>query len=500
VTLRWSRVVVEPLLAFVGGAAWFAISAVLVGELLPRSSLLLVAVAVLDVAVVLAVAHFWGIAYAVPVGMASVVALDWHYILPTHADLVPDGQNAVTLTLYLVAGVLLGELAVAARRRAVVSERARARLADEQAALRRVATLVARETPPAEVFAAVTHEVGRLLAVDIATMLRYESDGSATVVAAWSRTGRHIPVGSRIDLDGENVVGAVRRTRRPERIDDVGAFTGPLADRLREMGVQTSAGSPIVVDGGLWGVMVGASVSAGNPIAAGTELRIGEFTELAATAIANAETRAELRASRARLVAAGDQARQRIERDLHDGVQQRLVSLALDLTVAQEIAAADDDELRQQLTRVRAGLVEAVDDLRELSHGIHPAILTEGGLRPALSALARRAAIPVTVDVHGIERLPEPAEVGIYYVVSEAIANAIKHAEASAVEVDVTAGDDVVRLVVRDDGVGGAHAANGSGLVGLRDRIHALGGRLEVTSPRGEGTTIRASVPLETGD
>ncbi len=493
--LKWSRLVAEVALAFGGGVVWFAVSATLLAGL-PSAAAVVVGMTVVDVLVVLAVAHYWGIHAAVPVGVASVVALDWHYIPPTHESAVPDGRNAAALAVYLVAGVLLGQLALAARRRAEVSERARAQLADEQAALRRVATLVARETSPAEVFAAVTEEVGRLLAIDIATMLRYETDGVATVVAAWSRSGSHIPIGSRLRLDGENVAAMVLSSSRPARIDDFEICTGSLAERLRELGVRSSAGSPIVVDDRLWGVMVGASVAVTRPIPVGTEFRIGEFTELAATAIANAESRAELTASRTRVVAAGDQARRRIERDLHDGVQQRLVSLALDLTVAQELATPETSDLHQQLAHVRGGLVQALDDLRELSHGIHPAVLSEGGLRPALSALARRSGVPVVVEVRGAERLPEEVEVGVYYVVSEAITNAIKHAEASEVRVDLEADDTSARLRVRDDGVGGADPHNGTGLVGLRDRVHALGGRLEVTSPPDRGTQIRVVLPL----
>ena len=217
--LKWSRLVAEVALAFGGGVVWFAVSATILAGL-PSAAIVVVGMTAMDVLVVLAVAHYWGIHAAVPVGVASVVALDWHYIPPTHESAVPDGRNAAALAVYLVAGVLLGQLALAARRRAEVSERARAQLADEQAALRRVATLVARETSPAEVFAAVTEEVGRLLSIDIATMLRYESDGGATVVAAWSRSGSHIPIGSRLRLEGENVAAMVLSTSRPARIDD----------------------------------------------------------------------------------------------------------------------------------------------------------------------------------------------------------------------------------------------------------------------------------------
>ena len=494
---KWSRVVAEVALAFCGGVTWFALSAALLGGLLPHAPAVVIGVTVLDVLAVLAVARHWGIHAAVPIGVASVVALDWHYIPPTHGSAVPDGKNLAALAAYLVTGVLLGQLAVTARRRAEVSEGARVKLADEQAALRRVATLVAQETSPADVFAAITKEVGRLLEIDIATMLRYETDGDATVVAAWSRSGSHIPIGSRLWLEGENVAGMVLSLGRPARVDDFESSSGALAERLRELGVQSSAGSPIVVDGDLWGVMVGASASASNPIPVGTEVRIGEFTELAATAIANAESRTELTASRTRVVAAGDQARRRIERDLHDGAQQRLVSLALDLTIAQELASPETSELHQKLTHIRGGLVQALDDLRELSHGIHPAVLSEGGLRPALSALARRSGVPVLVDVRGPERLPEAVEVGVYYVVTEAITNAIKHAAASEVQVDLEADDTIARLRVRDDGVGGADPHDGTGLIGLHDRVHALGGRLDITSPPDRGTQLRVVLPLK---
>jgi signal transduction histidine kinase len=484
----------EAALAFAVGAMWFAVSTVL-GTTLPHALLIILGVVVLDVLVVLTVAHFWGIAHAVTVGVASVVALDWYYIPPVHPSAVPDLENSVALAAYLLTGVLLGELAVTARRRADVSEGARSELAGEHAALRRVATLVARQTSPAEVFATVTEEVGRLLTIDITTMLRYETDGTAKVVAAWSESGRHIPLGTRVRLDGENVAATVLRTGRPARIDDLASCSGSLADALRDLGVRSSAGSPITVDGRLWGVMVAASLST-EPIPAGTESRLGEFTELAATAVANAETSAELTASRARIVASGDEARRHIQRDLHDGVQQRLVSLALDLRTAEELAHGAPGDLLPRLSLVREGLIGALDDLREVSHGIHPANLSEGGLRPALSTLARRSAVPIELDIRGPDRLPEPVEVGVYYVVSEAVTNVIKHARASVVHVDLETDDAITRLRVRDDGVGGADPGRGSGLVGLRDRVHALGGRIEITSPSGSGTSLLVSLPL----
>ena len=484
----------EMALAVVVGAAWFALSTIVVATPLPDSVVVTVCVVVLDVLVVLAIAHFWDIPYAVTVGVASVVALDWYYLPPTHPAALPDARNSFALAAYLLMAALLGELAVRARRNAIRSEVARTELAGEQAALRRVATLVARETAPEDVFASVTEEVGRLLEIDIATMLRYETDGTATVVAARSNSHPFIPVGTRLNLEGENVAGAVMRTGRPARVDRFAGRPGSLAATLRDLGVRSGAGSPITVAGRVWGVMLAASTSA-EPIAAGTETRLGEFTELTATAVANAQTRSELTASRARIVAAADEARRQIERDLHDGVQQRLVSLALGVRLATDLDEADD--IRPQLAQIEEGLLGAVDDLRELSHGIHPAILSEGGLGPALATLARRSRIPVELSISGPDRLPAPIEVGLYYVVSETLTNAAKHAQATVVRVELEADDSTVRLSARDDGLGGADPDHGTGMVGLMDRVHALGGRFEITSPAGGGTSLLVTLPME---
>ena len=482
-------------LAFAVGAAWFALSTGIVASPLPDSVVVTAAVLALDVLVVLAVARYWDIPYAVTVGVASVVALDWYYLPPTHPATVPDARNSLALAAYLLMAALLGELAVRARRNAIRSEVARVELAGEQAALRRVATLVARETPPEQVFASVTDEVGKLLGVEIATMLRYETDGTATVVAARSSNShRFIPVGTRVGLEGDNVAAAVQHSGRPTRVDDFAHRPGALAARMRDLGVRSSAGSPISVAGHVWGVMVAASTSA-EPLPAGIETRLGEFTELTATAVANAQTRSELTASRARIVAAADEARRHIERDLHDGVQQRLVSLALGVRLASDVAG-DPEDIRPQLGVIEEGLLGAVEDLRELSHGIHPAILSEGGLRPALATLARRSQIPVELSVSVPDRLPAPIEVGLYYVVSETLTNVVKHAHASALRVELEADEFMVRLTARDDGVGGADPGHGTGMVGLVDRVHALGGRIEIASPSGGGTSLLVTLPL----
>ena len=491
-----SQVVAEAGLAFVFGAGWFALCSLFVSWLTFSSRVpLAVIIIVLDVVVVWALAHFLGISYAVAVGVAGVVALDWYCIPPIHAAAVPDAENALALGAYLVTGSLLGQLAAAARRRAELSEGEVRVLADEQAALRRVATLVAVESSPERVFGSVTEEVGALLGFDHAVLMRYETDGTVTILAAWSRDGRHLPVGSRWPLEGDTVASAVLGTGRPHRQERYSASGGALAEALQEAGVRSSVGSPVVVEGRLWGVMVGASYAA-EPIDEGAELRLGEFTQLAGTAVANAESRGELTASRARIVDSGDRARQRIERDLHDGVQQRLVSLALDVRRAEALAEPEQDALRDELSSLRDGLVGVVDELREVSHGIHPAILSEGGLRPALATLARRSPVPVELEVRDTDRLPDPVEVCVYYVASEALTNAIKHAQATHVVVDLESDENAVRLEVRDDGVGGADTRGGSGLTGLTDRLHAVGGTIEVRSPAHEGTRLRVRIPL----
>jgi signal transduction histidine kinase len=369
------------------------------------------------------------------------------------------------------------------------------RVADEQAALRRVATLVARAAPPEEVFAAVAEEVGQLFAAE-STLLRCDPDGTVTTVGSWSGTGDALQVVARLPLGGHNAVTHVFETDRPARIDRYPADdSSPATTIARRSGGRSAVGAPISVEGRLWGAaVVTMAREEGLPVDA--EERLADFAELVATAIANAEAKAELTASRARIVASADETRRRIERDLHDGAQQRLVSLALQLRAAQAAVPADLDQLATELDRVVAGLDGALDELREFARGIHPATLAEGGLRPALKALARRSAVPVDLKMRTQARLPEPLEVAAYYVVSEALTNAVKHADAATVSVDVEASDDVLRVRVRDDGVGGADFARGSGLVGLKDRVEALGGRIALDSNRGLGTSLSVELPL----
>ena len=369
------------------------------------------------------------------------------------------------------------------------------RLLAEQAALRRVATLVARGVPPEDIFSAVAGEVGRLVGADDTLVARFDPDGAATVVAGLGED--KLPAGTHWRATDFSATSRVWRTGHSARVDDDlwKEASGPAPERLRQLHIRSVAASPIVVEGRLWGALSVATTHA--PLPADTEQRMANFTELMAMAMANAESRAELTASRVRIVAAADDTRRRIERDLHDGIQQRLVSLGLDLRTTQSAAAAEHAELGEQLERVADGLGDALTDLQELSRGIHPAILSQGGLGPALRALARRSAVPVELDVDlDTTRLPASIEVAAYYVVSEALTNAAKHARASVVEVDARAGDGRLHLLVRDDGVGGATVAHGSGLIGLSDRVQALGGRISVRSPAGEGTTLEIDLPV----
>jgi signal transduction histidine kinase len=372
------------------------------------------------------------------------------------------------------------------------SRAALARLAEEQAALRRVATMVARGAAPQEVFAAVVEEVARLLPVDMAGLIRYDPDGTLTYVASWGKTADHTPVGSQWGSRGTNIATVVVETGRSGRVESWAEATGPLAAAAREVGARSSVATPIMVEGRLWGVL-GAATSLEEPLPPDAEARLVSFGELVAMAIAHAESRAPLVATRARIVAAADETRRRIERDLHDGTQQQLVTLVLDVEAVQAVAPPG---LQGGLSRIAERVTGVFNQVREISQGIHPAILSEAGLQAALKALARRSAVPVELDLRAGQRLPDHVEVAAYYAVSEALANATKHAHASAVHVELDTSDTVARLAIRDDGIGGADPAKGSGLTGLRDRIEAVGGTLDVTSPAGGGTTLLIEIPV----
>jgi PAS domain S-box-containing protein len=370
-------------------------------------------------------------------------------------------------------------------------------LAEEQAALRRVATQVARASSPTQVFAVVSEEVGRLLHVDHTAMVRYEHDGGATLVGALGGLDASTPVGAKMawereDVEG-NIVALVLDTGRAARIDDFAKATGATGARAHMMGIRSAVGSPIVVEGRLWGAMI-AFTRRAEPLPADMEARIGEFTELVATAISNGEARSELAASRARIAAATDEERRRVVRDLHDGAQQRLVHTIVTLKLAHQALQNEDEAVPELVTEALDHAQQATTELRELAHGILPSVLTRGGLHAGVEALASRMPLPVKNGV-SVGRLPAAVESTAYFVVSEALTNVAKHARAGHAEVTARIEEGTLALDVRDDGVGGARPG-GSGLVGLADRLAALDGQLRIESRADGGTLIAAAIPL----
>ncbi|MFG1933306.1 DUF4118 domain-containing protein [Mycobacterium sp. NPDC048908] len=398
----------------------------------------------------LVVAIGWGTGLAAVTSVVSAFGFGYFRDWPDDTFDAADLRNWVVIGVFLVITLTANSLAGVARARAAESERT----AERQAALRRVATAVAEGLPPGEVFATVTKELAYALRAQKAALFRYELDGSAVLVAAH-------------DDSGGDVAEAVLRDGRT---------------------------APIMVDGQEWGVAA-VSSSRAQPFPAETEARLADFAKYVAMAVANAQARADLTASRLRIVAAADDARKRLERDLHDGAQQRLVSLALKARVTEQSLPAGHQELRDDLNEIVQGLGDVSEELRAISRGIHPVILSKGGLGPALRSLACRSTVPVVLDVDVPCRLPDRVEVAAYYVVAEALTNTVRHAHAGEVKVTVTASGGNLDLMIADDGTGGADPSNGSGLIGLVDRVEAVGGHLWVNSPVGVGTSLAASIP-----
>jgi PAS domain S-box-containing protein len=369
-------------------------------------------------------------------------------------------------------------------------------LAEEQAALRRVATLVASDAPPEHVLQTVTEEVCRLLGIPSAVLERFEDATTATIVGRYSK---HAPVGFEIGtvLRLEEGLSALRvlQTGAPARVESYADLPGEVAARMHATGFRATVAVPISVAGRTWGALI-AALQEGESLPPETERRMEAFAELVALALASADARNQLAASRARIVEASDAARRRLERNLHDGAQQRLVALSLTLKLAQARLNDDPDAAAAMLRTADAELSAALAELRELAHGLHPALLADRGLRPALAALAARAPFPVELGDVPTERLPEPVEAAVYYVASEALANAAKHAGATSATISVVRSEALVRVEIADDGRGGADPASGSGLRGLCDRVEALDGRLEIDSPAGHGTVMRAQLPV----
>jgi signal transduction histidine kinase len=372
-----------------------------------------------------------------------------------------------------------------------------AALAEEQAGLRRVATLVAQDASADDTLAAVAYEIGQLLPADYVLIGRYHADGTEfRTVGNWSRGGDSAGVPTTLAVGGRNVTALVWQTRRPARLDPDEPASGPVAPYHRALGVRSSVGVPINVEGHLWGIVIAASTRK-EPMPDDTETRLGRFTELVSTAIANTHSRDQLTASRARLVTAADAARGRVVRDLHDGAQQRLVHTVITLELAERALERGDEDAKALLGEALRHAQRANEELRELAHGILPADLTHGGLSGALDAIVERLDLAVDVDLPP-DRFPAEIEASAYFVVAEALTNVIKHAQAESAEVSASIQDGMLHVEVRDDGIGGADPG-GHGLLGMHDRVTALGGELSVESGPGGGTVVTATLPTSLG-
>jgi signal transduction histidine kinase len=382
-----------------------------------------------------------------------------------------------------------------AARALAATEAAQRALADEQAALRRVATLVAGDARPSRVFEQVTEEVGRLLGLPGANVIHFDGLRTATVVGAWSEQGPpRFPVGAQLDVDGDTVVARVVRSGNAARVE-YETTSGTLATAVLSAGYRAAVAAPVNLGGRVWGVLAAASTS-DEPLPEGIEQRLCDFAELVAQALANADAYEKLAASRARLVEVGDAERQRLERNLHDGAQQRLVTVALQLTLLASKIESDPPGAAELLKTAQADLAMGLNELRELARGIHPVVLTERGLGAALDGLVARAPVPVEIIALPDEPLTGPIEAAMYYVVAESITNVAKYAHASSASVSIGRSNGSATVTVSDDGVGGADPAGGSGLRGLAARVEALNGRLDVDSPVGGGTCVKAEIPL----
>jgi signal transduction histidine kinase len=368
------------------------------------------------------------------------------------------------------------------------------RLAEEQAALRRVATLVAREAPQAEVFTAIAQEIALLLGLDEIRMVRYENDHTAVVVASSGGNADDLfPVGSRTPLGADSAASRVFHTGQPVRIDDYGTASRTITEAVRSTGIRGVVATPISVQGRLWGTMT-AGTTEQEPLPPDTESRLGQFTELMATAIANIEARSDLAASRARIMVAAYEERRRVVRDLHDGAQQRMVHTSLVLRLAQQALERQDEQASELVAEAVVEVERATDELRRLAQGLVPSVLRHGGLAAGVKMLVSRAPVPVEADV-SVDRLPAAIEATAYFVVAEALTNVAKHSRAGRAEVTADVSDGTLRVRVHDDGVGGARPG-GTGLLGLADRVAALDGRLRVDSPADGGTLVAADIPL----
>jgi PAS domain S-box-containing protein len=424
----------------------------------------------------------------------EVVKSDLDWFVRRDGSMFPVSYVSVPLEMSDGRGAVVAFTDIENRMRAEqVLRQHEAVLASREGSLRRIATLVAGGAASAEVFAAIAREVARVLGVSLVAVWRYESDGTGTVVGAWSEPPHLLETGSRWPLDDTVIIARVRETGHPARSDDLVDVHGTVADIVRDAVIRSAAGAPIIVDGDVWGVMA-AGGTEGERLPDGIEDRLAEFTELLATTISNSASREELAASRARIVAATDEERRRVVRDLHDGAQQRLVHSIIVLKQASHALRSDQEPASRLVAEALEQAENANVELRELAHGILPSDLTRGGLRAGVGALASRTPVPVEVDVLA-ERLPPQFEATAYFVVAEALTNVAKHSGAGHAAVTARVENGTLRVHVRDDGAGGARQ-DGSGLLGLADRLAVLDGRLRVENPADGGTLIAADIPL----
>ena len=454
---------------------------------------------------ILLVSALWGFGLGVFTAVASAVAVDLFLIAPGWSPHPTASGFPATLAIFVVISLLAATIVARTSRERPASDHVRngtredydrlCRIAEEQAALRNLATFVAHNVPPSDVFDAVARELAHVLGTEHTVIARYEPNGVGVAVTGTWNYEQITPSGTRWKLEKGTVAELVFRTRQPSRVDHYPS-AGQLTTRLSECGVRSSVGCPIIVGCELWGVAIASSVTA-EGLPADTEERMLHFTELAGAAIANAQNTSDLIASQARIVAAADETRRRVERDLYEGAQQNLVSVELQIRALEAALPAQVEQFRQQLSDIVRNVDDTVAELHEISRGLSPRILTTAGLEPALKALAHRSTIPVRLTMCVECPLPGPLEMTVYYAVAEALTNAAKHAHAGAITVDLAVHRTLTRLTVHDDGIGGADATRGSGLTDLSDRVNAFGGRLDVLSPLHGGTTLRVQIPYE---
>jgi signal transduction histidine kinase len=368
-------------------------------------------------------------------------------------------------------------------------------LVEEERALRRMATRVAAGTSPSEIIEHVATEVSRLLGGRPAAVIKFEAGSRPRALAA--RGGPTAAIEKRALAASEAVIAQIGRTGRPARIDDFTLVGGPVGDIGSAAGLCGAVGAPISAASKAWGMVL--ALSCDGPLPADTEDRVEAFADLVATAIANDETRAQLAAARARAVAAEDESRRRIQRDVHDGAQQALILTVISLEQAKATLADSGHPATEILGDALAHAERAIRDLREVVSGIMPDAVRHGGLQAGVRSLEEQICLPVIVDVPP-DRLPAHVETTAYFVVAEALTNAVKHAHATSVRVGAAVRDGALEIQVRDDGIGGADPTRGTGLTGLNGRVASLGGTITVTSAPGAGTTIAVRLPIDTID